>query len=336
MLNTSLLTRLPERTAIDAAAITVASDVNSFCWTLSATLTSVAALDLLRPGAPVDVEVNINGHLLVLQVGRWNEGRQFVGGNRSVTGRSLSAALAAPSGPIITRSEANARTAHQLADAALDDITDWTIDYGSFVDWLVPGGLWSCHEKTPIQILQDIADSGHGFIQTDATAKIIRFTPRYRIMPWLWPSSTPDLIIPESMILSVDGSWEPKTQYNAAFVSGTGTGGISAKITRSGTAGDVAAPMYTNALISDTDVARAKGSGLLAASGDWGLQRIVVPVFPSPSVPGLVLPGTLLQITRRTGSPWTGQVIGVSVNSTRTRGGIIVRQNLDVERYYGD
>lgn len=334
VLNSALLTRLPERTAIDVAAITVATDVDSFCWSLSATLNSTAALDLLRPGAPVDVEVNINGHLWVLQVERWNEGRQFVGGNRSVTGRSRSAALAAPAGPIITRAESGASTAVQLAEAALNDITGWTINW-DLVDWLVPGGLWSCNEQTPIQILQDIADAGHGFIQTDLATKTILVKPRYAVMPWLWGTATPDLIIPEAMILSMDGSWEPKAQYNAAFVSGSGTGGIAAKVVRAGTAGDIAAPMFTHALMTDTDVALAKGRGLLAASGDWELQRLTLPLFAAPAVPGLVRPGTLLQVTRPGGS-WTGQVIGVSVTASRSRGGIVVRQTLDVERYHGD
>lgn len=334
VLNSALLTRLPERTAIDVASLTVATDVDSFCWSLSATLNSTAALDLLRPGAPVDVEVNINGHLWVVQVERWTEGRRFAGGDRGVSGRSRSAALAAPAGPIITRTESQQRTAVQLAEAALDDIADWTIDW-DLVDWLVPGGLWSCAEQTPIQILQGIAEAGHGFVQSDPTAKTIHIKPRYAVMPWLWGSATPDLIIPEAMILTMDGSWEPKAQYNAAFVSGAGTGGIAAKVVRAGTGGDVAAPMFTHPLITDTDVALAKGRGLLAASGDWEVQRLTLPLFAAPAVPGLVRPGTLVRVTRP-GSGWAGQVIGVSVTASRTRGGVVVRQTLDVERYHGN
>lgn len=335
VLNQALLTRLPERTPIDVASITVATDVDSFCWSLSATLNSTAALDLVRPGAPVDVEVSINGHLWNLQVEKWSEGIQFAGGSRSVTGRSPSAALAAPFGPVITRAESNARTAVQLAEAALDDVTGWTVDWG-LVDWLVPGGLWSCDGQTPIQVIQEIARAAHGFVQTDQASQTILIKPRYAVMPWLWGSATPDLIIPESMLLSMDGSWEPRTQYNAAFVSGTGTGGISAKVVRSGTAGDVAPPMFTHALITDTDAALAKGRGLLAESGSWELQRIVLPLFTDPTVPGLVLPGALLQMTRSSGSSWMGQVIGTGVTASRTRGGVVVRQTLDVERYRGD
>lgn len=334
VLNQALLTRLPERTPIDVASITVSTDVDSFCWSLSATLNSVAALDLLRPGAPVDVEVNINGHVWILQVERWNQGRRFAGGDRSVTGRSRSAALAAPAGPIVTRTESQQRTAVQLAEAALDDIAGWTIDW-DLVDWLVPGNLWSCDEQTPIQIIQDIAAAGAGFVQTHQAEKMLLVKPRYKVMPWQWASATPDLIVPEAMVLTMDGSWEPKVQYNAAFVSGTGAGGISAKVTRAGTAGDVIAPMYTDALITDTDVALAKGRGILAASGDWEAQRLSLPLFAAPTVPGLILPGTLLQVTG-TGTGWTGQVIGTSVTASRSRGGVVVRQSIDVERYHGD
>ncbi len=334
VLNQALLTRLPERTPIDVASITLATDVDSFCWSLSATLNSVAALDLLRPGAPVDVEVNINGHVWIMQVERWNEGRRFSGGDRSVTGRSLSAALATPAGPIITRTETQQRTAVQLAEAALEDISGWTLDW-DIVDWLVPGNLWSCNEQTPIQIIQGITEAGAGFVQSHQSEQVLQILPRYAVMPWLWASATPDLILPEAMVLTMDGSWEPKVQYNAAFVSGSGTGGISAKVTRAGTAGDVVAPMVTDALITDTDVALAKGRGILAASGDWEAQRLSLPLFADPEIPGLVLPGTLLQVTR-TGGSWNGQVIGTSITASRSRGGVIVRQTIDVECYHGN
>lgn len=334
MLNQALLTRLPERTPIDVSSISLSADVGSWCWSLSATLNSVAALDLLRPGAPVDVEVNINGHIWIMQVERWNQGRRFAGGDRSVTGRSLSAALAAPAGPIITRAETQQRTAVQLAEAALDGIVGWTIDW-DLVDWLVPGNVWSCHEQTPIQIVQSIAEAGGGFVQTHQSAQTLMVKPRYARMPWLWTSAVPDLIVPEAMVLTMDGSWEPKVQYNAAFVSGTCTGGIAAKVTRAGTAGDVAAPMVADPLITDTDVALARGRGILAASGDWEMQRLSLPLFAAPEVPGLILPGTLLQVSSGTGS-WRGQAISASITASRTRGGVIVRQSIDVERYHGD
>lgn len=339
MLNQALLTRLPERTPVDVSSITISTDIDSFCWSLSANLNSVAALDLLRPGAPVSVEANINGHLWNMQIERWSQGRRFAGGSRAVTGRSLSANLAAPFGPLITAEDGNDRTAEQLALAALDEaalagVSGWTVDW-DMVDWLVPGGLWKVAEQSPMQAIQDIARCGHGFVQTHRTSKVLLVLPRYSVMPWAWDSATPAVIIPEAMILSMDGGWEPSIQYNAAFVAGTATGGISAKVTRTGTAGDVAAPMFTHPLMSDTDVALVKGLGIIADSGDWEQCTFSIPLFPSGTQPGLVLPGTLIQISNGV-TTWNGHVIGTSVTASRSRGGVIVRQSLTVEKYHGN
>lgn len=336
VLNTALLTRLPDRAAIDVGSITLSTDVDSFCWSFAADLRSQAALELLRNiSQPLDVEVNINGYLWIIQVERWTEGSRFIGSSRGVSGRSLSANLATPYGPLITRTEDQARSAVQLAEEALANISGWTLDW-QVVDWLVPGGLWSAAEQTPMQIIQDIAQAAHGFVQSHATLKKIMVKPRYKNMPWNWAQAAPELTIPEAMILSTDGSRQPKAQYNAAFVSGTATGGITAKVLRSGTAGDQAAPMFTHALISDTDVALAKGRGLIAASGDWEQRLINIPLFPSQQLPGLVLPGTILKVTRKGGGWWIGQVIGTSITASRGKSGVSVRQSLTVERYHGN
>lgn len=338
VLNQALLTRLPERTPIDVTSLTVAMDVDSFCWSLNATVGSVAALDLLRPGAPVEVEVNINGHLWIMQVDRWNQSRKFIGGDRSVSGRSRSANLAAPFGPLISLAETQARTAEQLAQAALDEaalagVSGWTVDW-DLVDWLVPGNTWTIADQTPMQAIQAIAQAADGIVQTHRTSKVVQVLPRYGIMPWKWVGATPAVIIPEAMILTIDGGFEPKIQFNAAFVAGTTATGISAKVTRAGSAGDVIAPMVTDPLITDTDAALAKGRGILAASGNWEQQRLSIPLFPAATAPGLVLPGSLIQVDGN--SSWNGQVIGTSITASRVRGGVVVRQTLDVERYRGN
>ena len=59
-----------------------------------------------------------------------------------------------------------------------------------------------------------------------------------------------------------------------------------------------------------------------------------IPLFPAASAPGLVLPGALIQVAGN--SSWNGQVIGTSVTASRVRGGVVVRQTLDVERYRGN
>ena len=339
MLNQALLTRLPDRAPIDVASITLATDIDSFCWSMSATINSTESLDLLRTGSPVSVEASINGWLFNILVDRWNVGRRFMGDSRSVSGRSLSANLAAPFAPLISTSADSESLAQQLAaevlaEAAIAGVSGWSLDW-DIVDWLVPGGLWSVADKTPMEAIQDIVGVAGGFVQTHRTNKQLLIMPRFGVLPWNMSIATPALIIPESMILSLDGSWEPKIQYNAAFVSGTADGGISAKVVRSGSAGDVSAPMFTHALMTDTDVALAKGRTILGESGDWEKITFSIPLFPNGTQPGLVLPGTIIQVSNGYVS-WNGQVIGTSITATRVRGGVVVRQSLSVEKYHGN
>lgn len=339
MLNQALLTRLPERTPVDVSSITLATDIDSFCWSMSATVNSASSLELFQTGSPVTVEASINGWLFNILVDRWNRGRRFAGASRTIAGRSLSANLAAPFAPSISTSESTESLAQQLAakvlsEAALAGVSGWSLDW-DIVDWLVPGGLWSVADAAPIEAIQDIAGVGGGFVQTHRTDKQLLILPRYGVMPWSWASATPAVIIPEAMVLSEDGSWEPKIQFNAAFVSGTADGGISAKVVRNGSAGDAPAPMFTHALMTDTDAALAKGRVILAQSGDWERVTISIPLFQNGTQPGLVLPGTLVQMTNGSVS-WNGQVIGTSVTASRVRGGVVVRQSLTIERYHGD
>lgn len=335
MMSQVFLTRLPERTPIDVHRVALSADVDSWGWELGADLGSVAALDLLRPGAPVEVEASINGHLWVVQVEGWRQGQRFVGGTRAVSGRSLSAQLAAPAAAMMTYTETEVRMAQQLAQAIIDEVGGgWTLDW-RLVDWLVAGNSLSYHNQAPMQVLQTIAAAAGGIVQSHMATKTVIVMPRRGAPPWTWSSATPDVIIPGGMAVQADGEWIPGKQHNAAFVSGTGPGGISAKITRVGTAGDVAAPMITDALITTTEAALARGRHILGESGNWERRQLMLPVFASPGIPGVLLPGQMLQVADGA-STWMGQVVGVTVRADRSSGAVSVRQMVDVERYHGN
>lgn len=334
MLNTSSLTRLPERTPIEITSMTISTDWDSLYWTIKATVGRAQDLTLLEPteDGPMLVEAAMNGHLWKLQVDKWATGHAFGQKSRSIDGRSLSAQLGAPLAEIRTYTETGARTAAQLVEFELL-YTGWAATL-EIDDWLVPGNVHSYQDQAPMQVIKAIADTCRAMVQTHMTAQTLAIKPRYKVKPWMLATATPDVIIPAAMTARIDGQWDERPRFNSVYVSGE-AGGISATITREGTAGDLSAPMITSKLITAVEPARALGIAVLGGSGRWSTHRIELPVFAPPAVPGIILPGWIIEYDLGSTS-WRGFVSAVSATSQRTKEGLKVRQTIDVERYHGD
>jgi len=338
MLNSAFFTRLPERTAIDANPITIGTDWDSLYWTVKAGIGRDAHLAMLEstPDGPIIVEAAINGHTWNCQIDSWSTNNAFGSKSRTISGRSLSAQLGAPMAEVRTRTETNARTALQIMNDELE-YTGWTAVFDGLDDWLVPGNVLSYSDMTPMAVIKMIADAAGAMVQTDMAAQTIRIKKRHPSAPWLWPVTTPSVIIPDSMATKIDGEWDERPFYNAVFLSGE-AGGISARVYREGSAGDLVAPQITDKLITATEAARARGVAVLGMSGKWSKQRIELPVFTPPAVPGVIKPGTLIEFTSVSPvSSWRGVVSAVSVTANFDREkGLKVRQTIDVERYRGN
>jgi hypothetical protein len=338
MLNSAFLTRLPESTAIDANPITIGTDWDSMYWTIRAGIGRDAHLAMLEstPDGPIIVESEINGHFWNFQVDSWGTSDAFASKSRTISGRSVSAQLGAPMAEVRTRTETSARTALQLMNDELE-YTDWTVVFDGLDDWLVPGNVLSYSDMTPMAVIKTIADAAGAMVQTDMAAQTIRIKKRHPAPPWLWSVTTPSVVIPDSMAIKIDGEWDERPFYNAVFLSGE-AGGISARVYREGSAGDLVAPQITDKLITATEAARARGIAVLGMSGKWSKQRIELPVFTPPGVPGVLKPGTLIEFTIASPvSSWRGVVSAVSVTANFDRDkGLRVRQTIDVERYRGN
>ncbi len=332
MNNLATLTRVSDSAPIQAKSLSLSCDMDSWGWQLNAGLDVGQDIALVDPSVagPVEVEAVINGHTWRAQVDGWNNNRVFSGSGRRAVGRSLSAELAAPGATPLTYVEASQRTARQLAEDVLLN-SGWTLDW-QLVDWLVPGGILSVENQTPMQVLKRIAESSGGFVYTHMETATIHILPRWSAMPWEFATATPDMIIPESMIESIGSDWQPRPAYNAAFVSGTVDGGKSAKITRSGTAGDKAAGMVTEPLLTAIESLTAKGKAVLAESGDRFLVRLVMPLFTPPETPGVLLPGMLIEISGD--QSWKGLVLSNSVSAVWNRA-LVVRQTVELVKYHG-
>ena len=148
--------------------------------------------------------------------------------------------------------------------------------------------------------------------------------------------ATPDVALTEDIIQSINSEWRPQPAYNGVYVSGT-TQGVIVLVKRTATAGDFQVSMIADPLITHVDAGTERGRNILAVAGKWSLETIQIPLMPSPGLPGLLLPGTLVEVTEGV-TTWRGQVAGVSVNAQRSDGNdgrLTVAQTIDVERWYG-
>ena len=310
----------------------VSIDFGSWCWGLEATVSNESSYLAVKPtiDGTVRVQLTVNGYHWLFEVEDAEETIRY--GQRSwrISGRSISAELASPVAPVKSYVETQQCTAVQLMEDAILN-TGWTIDFHG-VDWMVAANALSYADKTPLEVVQMIAGEGGCRVQSAPDSKVLRIIPRYNGSPWSWAATTPALAIHESIVRSFGHSWQPGPGYNGVYVSGT-TQGVLCFVKRTGTDGALLAPMVTGPLITDTDVARERGRTEIAASASYTVTAIDLPLEVDPAVPGILLPGAIIEVieSRET---WRGQVTGCKISGARNRG-LVIRQNIEVERYHG-
>jgi hypothetical protein len=164
----------------------------------------------------------------------------------------------------------------------------WEVQWG-LVDWSIPAGVFN-HQGSYIGALNKIAASAGGYVQPHASSQIIRVLPRYPTVPWEWDTVTPDFQLPADVTSRESLRWIEKPAYNRVFVSGQEVG-VLGQVTRSGTAGEILAPMVVDALVTNATAARQRGIAVLADTGRQIEVSLRLPVLPET---GIIVPGAFV------------------------------------------
>lgn len=297
VLNTITLARASDGAPLSALSLSLQIDADSWTWGWDASIPG-AELALVEPapgGDPVELLATVNGQQFRLLAERIARDRRFAQSRIRISGRGRAAMLADPHSPIVTRSNAAARTMQQLlADAlTINNVgIGWAVDWQA-ADWLVPAGLYN-HTGSYIAHAQRLAEAAGAYVQADPLLDTLRILPRYPLLPWEWSAATPDITLPSAPVVREAIEWQDKAAYNRVFVSGTESGGVLGQVTRAGTAGDVVAPMITDPLITHADGARARGRPILADTGRQARITLELPILPET---GIITPGKLVQYT---------------------------------------
>ena len=324
IMNIVSLKRVSDNAPIPIVTMSVNTDMDSWCWSLSATLRREIDLDLVRPSsdAPVEVEANVNGNIWRFIIESYGDSRQFGQREFTITGRTPSALLTTPYSLPKSLYQGESRTAAQLADEALE-YSGFTVDWQLPV-WSVPGGAYSVEQQTPMQQLLTIAAAAGGVVHSAMATTTISVIPWYKYMPWEWGGVVVDAVLPTFQ--NRQTSYQQQPQYTGVYTSGTSQGYLCF-IKRVGTDGSEQPQMVSDPLITATEVGLARGKRILADSGTRSTESISVPLLDNP---GLLKPGMVIDVVEN-GTSWRGQVLSTNISTQRPT----VTQSLTVLRYYG-
>lgn len=330
MLPTATLVKLPNREPIEAGNVSLDLDIDSWAWNMSATVPA-DSLALIQPdgNGPAEIEINLSGHIWNILVESFAESRQFGSAAYTIQGRSPAAYLAAPYAPARTWTQNNIRTSRQLAEEELLN-TGWTLDWQT-EDWLVPGGVFSYDNLTPLDAIGQIAASIGSVILPHASAKILTIQPRYRFNVWSLSSAANNAVLDTSVLTGLSLDWQPKPKYNGVYAAGQNQG-VVVFTKRGGTSGNLLAPQAVDALITTPAAGLERGRQALNTAGNKARVSLSLPLTNNGTLPGLMQPGYVVEIPETV--PWKGIVTAVSVSAEMDENGPSFQQQLEIERHY--
>lgn len=326
VINDTSLRRVDGNIDLKASRISLSLDIDTWAWGLSATLplSALPNLEQSAPGVPVEVEASINGTVIRALVESVSRQRTFTDASLSISGRGKTSLLAGGYAGILSLINDQDRTAQQLCgDLLLDNGVPmpWTVDW-QLTDWLVPAGAF-VHQGDRISGLVSIAEAAGGFLRPHNSLAAVSILPRYATAPWNWAGVTPDFVLPSDVTSRESMEWIERPTFSRVFVSGEDQG-VLGQVTRSGTAGDLLAPMVTHPLITHADAARQRGIAELAKGGRIVKLGLRLPVLADT---GVLLPGHMVQYDDA-GTERIGRVNSVQVDVS---GGADVWQAIELE-----
>jgi hypothetical protein len=291
------LRRVDGNIALPTDSIALNLDADSWAWGFSASLpgSALANLEPASSGAPVELEAVVNGVAFRVLVESLSRERSFGRSDIKVQGRGKTALLDGPYAPVLSFGNTTNRTAQQLMADVLSingEPMDWAVDW-NITDWLVPADVFA-HQGSHISALNAIAGAAGAYIQPHASLQSLSVLARYPFAPWEWVAEVvPDFELPADVTTREGIQWVERARYNRVFVSGQQQG-VLGQITRTGTAGDLTAPMVTDALITHADAARQRGTAILSATGRQANITLNLPVLPET---GIITPGKFVRYT---------------------------------------
>jgi hypothetical protein len=345
--NTVLISRLPDMLPIHATQINIQTDVNSWCWSFNLTTSHKASLDALIPATsnPTEIEVNINGWRWHFIVEEWEESRGFPNASYRVSGRSKSAYFAEP------HAEKRNYTYNGVGDINVIALinnelsrgasTGWTIELPADMlslqtAWNIPKEVYSYTDKTPIEVISEIAACIGCFIYTDPTLCKIYLKRKHPVKAWEIDTATTDLYMLESVVPSLSKKRTRKPFYDVVFCVSPKKN-LMGKLKRNLYAGNKMANVVSNDYLTCQEAMTEAGKYILGETGEWKTISLSSQLMPTGQEPALILPTNIVELNETKYSIISkGFIQDIVVNASIKNDGVVVRQNFTMAIREGD
>jgi hypothetical protein len=326
--NTCSVIRVDDGTPIECLNISISGDRESWSRRFSGAVAYADIGKIRTDNGPVDIQITANGVVWRAVIMQYQDNRRFAQDSASFTATSRAIALAKPYAVPHTGLNASAANAQQLALGLLD-YTGWTLDWRT-VDWLIPAGVFSLVDASPLDGIKQLAEAVGAFVQCDLVNQVLHVRRLYPVAPWALATASPDVVIPVDAAITVNGEWLENTRFNGVWVTGQNAG-VCALVRRTGTAGDVLAPMVVEPLLTMADANRERGIAELAASGARQPMGLTLGIYPEI---GIIEPGQIIQVDDMAYS-WKGICLSSAVAISWQDDGLDIKQTPVIEHWYG-
>ncbi|MEL4303116.1 hypothetical protein ACE02Z_16080 [Shewanella xiamenensis] len=283
-------TRVSDGTVIVISSVSISHSRGQ--WASAVSLEFSSRIDAERAHNEL-LLISINGYEFYAIAEQPSVSKVFGSATYNSTGRSRVAELAAPYKLPISYTNATARSFAGLLGDLLQN-TGWIVQLNGITDFTIPAGAFSVGNKTPIEAVSEAVGQLGCMILTDDAAKKLTIVPRWPTAPWAMATAVPDLALHDAVITSYSDSVSRNPLCNVVWLRGE-QHGISAKVKRAGSAGNIPAADISAQLIVDNQAARVAGTNALAETGDKLSVNLSMPVMADlpPATPGMLVGVTI-------------------------------------------
>lgn len=342
---------------VEILSFNIQSDVDSFCWQVSAEIpvSEKENIPSTEIGFEAILSLEINGEKFKFLIEGKRDNRQFIGDSITLTGRSQTAHLGADYAQFKTGQNAEAY-ARQIADEVLQ-FTDYSTKW-QIANWLIPADTYSYTGKSPLAIIQELADVAGGFLTSHPSEKQLILKRRWGHPAWEIKEASPHVVLPSSVILSISGEESINQRANVVYIMGEEGAGKAACVYREQEGRDAPASTIKHSLFTDLDVLREAGINALSNTGKHKRETVTTLYNTLETIPKTqkddewqtynpdkkeaippkrdIIPraelGDIWQIEER-GEHWQGVVVAVAISGTIDNGAPLLTQSITIDRY---
>ena len=293
------LTRTSDGQNINCVNLDLTTDIDSFSWTVTGLVVGDDAYNLLSP-LSTECIFTVNGEPFSILIESLEPAGVATFGKTklwNIKGRSQSAKLAFPYQRKITTKFASNTTAAQVASmvisAANTAISDNLSLHWAINDWDIPANVFSVQNLSPVQVIRRLAASVGAYLSTDRNNKILNVRYLYPKNPLTFVDGDQSAVIDDDFVIERGESFVNAPGYNRVIFRGINAGNI-VKCTLNGTAGDIEAPVQTDAMILTPQVGRDAGRFYLYENGYKRTDfHYTIPISAQHPI---IEPGTVVKI----------------------------------------